>query len=74
MSMDLIHGMEEVLDLATGSLNEETDFKALAEWDSLAALSLMVLIEDNYKKVIDPAVLKSSRTIAELAENIAKMG
>ena len=74
MSMDLIHGMEEVLDLATGSLNEETDFKALAEWDSLAALSLMVLIEDNYKKVIDPAVLKSSRTIAELAENITKMG
>lgn len=74
MSMDLIQGMEEILDLAPGSLSAETDFKALGEWDSLAALSLMVLIEDNYKKIIDPAVLKSSRTIAELAENIAKVG
>lgn len=74
MSMVLINGMEEILDFAPGSLNLDTDFKALGEWDSLAALSLMVLIEDIYKKIIDPAVLKRSRTIAELVENIAKVG
>lgn len=70
MSADFIQALEEILDVPPGSLNESSDFKNLPEWDSLAALSVMVKIEDSYKKLIDPSVLKSSRTIGELLAHI----
>lgn len=70
MSNEFIQALEEILDVAPGSLNENSDFKAHPEWDSLAALSAMVMIEDKYKKVIDPSVLKNSKTIRELIANI----
>ena len=70
MSIEFIQALEEILDLAPGSLKHDSDFKAVPEWDSLAALSVMVKIEDTYKKVIDPSVLKNSSTVAELIANI----
>lgn len=70
MNTEFIQALEEILDVPLGSLNEASDFKEQPEWDSLAALSVMVKIEDSYKKVIDPLVLKNSRTIGELIANI----
>jgi acyl carrier protein len=70
MNTEFIQALEEILDVLPGSLDEASDFKELPEWDSLAALSVMVKIEDSYKKVIDPSVLKNSRTIGELIANI----
>lgn len=70
MNSEFIQALEEILDVPPGSLNETSDFKELPEWDSLAALSVMVKIEDTYKKVIDPSVLKNSRTIGELIAHI----
>ncbi len=70
MNAKFIQAFEEILDVPPGTLNEDSDFKERPEWDSLAALSVMVKIEDSYKKVIDPSVLKNSRTIGELIANI----
>jgi len=70
MHTEFIQALEEILDVPPGSLNESSNFKELPEWDSLAALSVMVKIEDSYKKVIDPSVLKNSITIGELIANI----
>jgi len=67
---EFIQAFEENLDLEPGSVNAETDFKALPEWDSLAQLSVMTMIEDIYHKLIDPAVLKKSTTIGELIANV----
>ena len=70
MNAEFIQALEEILHVPSGSLNEASNFKELPEWDSLAALSVMVKIEDSYKKVIDPSVLKESTTIGELIANI----
>lgn len=70
MNTEFIQAMAEILDVLPSSLNEDSNFKDLPEWDSLAALSVMVKIEDTYKKVIDPSVLRNSRTIGELIANI----
>lgn len=66
-----IQALEETLELPAGTLNERSDFKASPAWDSLAALSIIVLVEDHFKKSIDASVLKRSNTVGELLATIA---
>lgn len=66
MKNNFVRAFEEILDVEPGSLSGDADFKSHPEWDSLAALSVITMIEDVYKKVIDPSVLKTSKTIEEL--------
>lgn len=66
-----IQAVEETLELPPGTLHEDSDFKASPAWDSLAALSIIVLVEDHFKKSIDASVLKSSSTFGELLAKIA---
>ena len=42
--------IEEVLDVETGSLTPETLLAEVDEWDSIAALSLIVMLMKNLKK------------------------
>lgn len=67
---EFIRAFEEALDLPPGSVTGETVFKELAEWDSLAQLSVMTLLEDHYGTVVSPGLLKSSRTIGDLVAGI----
>lgn len=67
---EFIRAFEEALDLPPGSVTGETAFKELAEWDSLAQLSVMTLIEDHYGSVVSPGLLKNSRTIGDLVAGI----
>lgn len=67
---EFIQAFEESLDLPAGSVTAATEFKELAEWDSLAQLAVMTIIEDQFRKVLDPALLKNSRTIGELLAGI----
>jgi acyl carrier protein len=67
---EFIEAFEENLDLAPGSVTADTDFKALAEWDSLAQLSVITIIEDIYRKVIDSSLLKNSSTVGELIAKV----
>ena len=46
----------------------ETDYKALDEWNSLTALSIVAMVGDVYHKTITGADLRKHTTIAELAE------
>lgn len=43
-----------------------TNFKQLDEWNSLLALSLIVMIEDNYSILISPALIENSNTFEDL--------
>ena len=43
-----------------------TEFKALDEWNSLTALSIISMIDDNYNKTITGANLRACKTIEEL--------
>ena len=42
--------IEEVLDVETGSLTPETLLAEVGEWDSIAALSLIVVLEEKFEK------------------------
>lgn len=49
-------------------LEGETVFKDIPGWDSLVALSLIVMVSNNYGKSIDGEVLRKCITIRELYE------
>lgn len=43
-----------------------TEFKSLEDWNSLTALSIISMIDDQYDKTITGADLRSSKTIEDL--------
>mgnify|MGYP000735619999 CR=1 FL=1 len=47
-------------------ITPETEIAGLAEWDSLAALGVIVMFDMEYGKTITGNDLKASRTIADL--------
>ncbi len=49
----------------------ETVFKDLDEWNSLTALSIIAMIDDEYSKTITGADLRASKTIKDLYELVA---
>jgi len=63
---DFISAFEETLDLPAGSVGPQTVYRDLPDWDSLAQLAVMTIIEDVYKKVVDPAIIRNSRTVGDL--------
>ena len=44
----------------------ETEVKTLDEWNSLTALSIIAMVDDNYNKTITGANLRACNTIEDL--------
>jgi acyl carrier protein len=57
---------EAVEDVEVGSLRGETNYKALAVWDSLAILTVIAMVDAEYDVRLKANVLKSCETLAEL--------
>lgn len=49
----------------------DTEFKSLEEWNSLTALSIISMIDDNYDKTITGADLRKCVTIKELFDLVS---
>lgn len=62
---------DELDETTIDELTPDTDFKALGEWSSLVALSIIAMIEDNYEKEITGEDLRSSTTIQDLFNLVA---
>lgn len=57
--------LEECMDLDEGTLNLDDTLADFEEWDSLAALSLIASIGENFGKTIDAADIKKLVTVAD---------
>ena len=51
--------IEEVLDVETGSLTPETLLAEVGEWDSIAALSLIVMLDEKFEKTVSGVQIKA---------------
>jgi acyl carrier protein len=49
-----------------GSLNPDTEFTTLEEWDSLAALSVLAMVDAEYETEISGNELRNSKTLRDL--------
>lgn len=60
--------LEEMMELDGGSLEETTVLADLEEWDSMAALSLIVLMGDEFNKKIDAKQIKEFDTVKDILD------
>ena len=58
--------IEEVLDVEAGSLTQETMLADVEEWDSIAALSLIVMLDENFEKTVSGAQIKAMASISDI--------
>lgn len=61
----------EALEVDAGSIGEDSVFKTLANWDSLAALSVIAMIDEFYGASIGGDDLERSTTLGELWQLVA---
>ena len=58
--------IEEVLDVEAGSLTQETMLADVEEWDSIAALSLIVMLDEKFEKTVSGAQMKAMASISDI--------
>lgn len=63
MSTEKLNKIEEVLDVEEGTITEDTDLTSLEEWDSVAKLSLTIMLEEDYGKKLTSQDLKDLKTV-----------
>lgn len=63
---DKIRLLEEMLEVEEGSLRKETLLTDLDEWDSMAAISLIVLAKDSFSKTITGQEIKNLKSIDDV--------
>ena len=51
----------------------ETEYKTLGDWNSLTALSIIAMVDDNYNKTITGANLRGCKTIEDLFNLVASL-
>lgn len=66
ISKFVTHFAEQFDDTPKGIFKPETQFRELDEWDSLSALSVIAMIDEEYNIIISGSDLRSVSTIQEL--------
>lgn len=60
----------EFAETPVSEFNENTIFKQIPEWDSVLALSIISMVDENYNKRISGNELRNCNTILELFETV----
>ena len=64
--------LAEILDVEPEDINEKTDLTSMDEWDSLAILSFIVMMGEEFNKVVTGEEIRKMTTIADLLEVMNK--
>ena len=57
--------LEEMMELDEGTLTPDTVLVDLEEWDSIAVISFIVLVDDEFNKIIKGSQIKEFKTVAD---------
>lgn len=58
--------IEEALDTQEGALAPETVLDEVESWDSIAALSLVAMMDDNFGKTLSGSEIKALKTVGDI--------
>lgn len=72
METRFIELFKETLEIEENTVHLDTVFRELEQWDSLAFLSVIAMIDEEYDVVIEGNDFKKLVTISELIEEIKK--
>ena len=65
---DKIKLIEEALELDLNTLTEETQLAEIAEYDSMAKLTLIVLCDDEFNKKLSGEQLREFKTVKDILD------
>ena len=57
-------------ELDANTITPETEFKALEDWNSLVALSVIAMVDEEYDVTIKGDDIRNANTIADLYNNV----
>ncbi len=60
--------LEEIFDMDEGALETSTELDTIEEWDSMAKLSLIVLMDDEFGKTLKSNDIKQFKTIQDILD------
>ena len=60
--------LEDMMELESGALYEDTDLRDIDEWDSLAAISLIVLVDEHFGKKLTADTIRAFKKISDILD------
>ena len=72
MESKFLNDFKEILEIEDREIALDDNFREYPEWDSLANLSVMAMIDEEYGVVIENAAFREIHTIRELFKAIQK--
>lgn len=67
---EFIEKFAEAIDIKANELTAETEFRALDEWDSVAYISVIAMMDEEYDIQIEMTTFKTLKTLGSIAEYI----
>jgi acyl carrier protein len=67
------HFADEMTETPAGTITADTNYKELAEWGSLASLSIISMIEEEYDHLITGADVRAHNSVKELWEYVESL-
>ncbi|MBR4877463.1 MAG: hypothetical protein IKU14_07115 [Rhodocyclaceae bacterium] len=64
--------LEEIMDLDEGTLRPDMALEDVEEWDSLAALSYVVMMADDFGKTIPGPQVRAFKTVQDILDTMEK--
>lgn len=64
---------DEMTETPQGTITAETEYKELAEWGSLASLSIISMVDEEYGHLITGADVRARNTVKELYEYVESL-
>lgn len=60
--------LEDMLELDEGTLNPETELSSIEEYDSMAKLSLIVMMDDEFGKKLTGEQIREFKTVQDILD------
>lgn len=57
--------LEDMMELDEGTLMPQTELTDLVEWDSIAFISFIALVDDEFGKIVKGSQIKEFKTVAD---------
>lgn len=67
-NQEKLEKLEEIMDLEAGELKEDSILSEYEEWDSIAVLSVIALLDEEFEKIVKGADIKKCVTVKDVMD------
>lgn len=65
-----LNHLEELLDIEKDTLSEDTELKSLGEWDSIAYISTIAMLDSDFDKVVTSKEVQGFVTVKDIMDRM----